>query len=96
MGGGRHQVAEKARLLAVGRHEHALMVGDVSGGREDADPRHDLPLALHEVEQPRLVERDEVAREVARRGALVGAERERVLAALHHVARPGKARPHRT
>src|SRR5690606_16525088 len=70
--------------------EDPLMEGYVAGSRDDGDPRHYLALPLHQIEAPRLVDRDEVVREVRGGGALVRVRGEFVLAALHDVAGVGE------
>src|SRR5690349_21472890 len=95
MGGGRDQVREKERSLAIGVDEQALMPGRVAGSVDGANAGDDLSLALDEIEFAGLEQRNEVVSEIASRRALVGVGREFVFAALHDVARLGKGRTHR-
>src|SRR2546426_1168715 len=86
MGGGRHQVRDKAHALAPTLDHDGLVVGDVPGRGNAADARQYVDLPLHRLEPDGL----EVVRGIARLGALVGAARERELPPLHHVSRPRK------
>src|SRR5213594_2351871 len=83
MGGGRHQVRDKARALAPTLDHDGLVIGDVPGRGNAADARQYVDLPLHRLEPDGL----EVVREIARLGALVGVARELELPPLHHVGR---------
>src|SRR3989454_382216 len=84
MGGGRHQVRDKAHALAPTLDHDGLVVGDVPGRGNAADARQYVDLPLHRLEPDGL----EVVRGIARLGALVGVARELELPPLHHVSRP--------
>src|SRR5881397_752260 len=81
MRAGRHQVREEAGALTAALHQHRLMVGDVTRGRQAANPGHHLGFAGYQVEGYPL----EIGRQIARRGALVPVTRKLELALLHHV-----------
>src|SRR5262245_65751854 len=93
---GRGEIGNVERLLAVRLDQKTLMVRRMSRCRNAPSARDDLPVALDEVDQPRLDQRDEVVREITRRRALIRVRRVLVLATLHHVAGVGERWPNRT
>src|SRR5690606_9633820 len=91
--GGRADVGEEARRLAVALHEHRLVVRRVAGRGDHAHALRHGGLAVHEAPQAGLRDRPVIVLEVARADALVAAPGEAQLLLLHHVARPRKRRP---
>src|SRR5437899_4395471 len=83
MGGGRHQVRDKAHALAPTLDHDGLVVADRAGRGEAPEARQHVDLPLHRLEPDGL----EVVREIARLRALVGVARELELPPLHHVGR---------
>src|SRR5439155_5087517 len=86
MGRGRHEIGDKARLLAAALDENRLVIRYMSGRRDRANAREDLLLTVDELEG----DTREVVREVAAGSPLVGVLGEVELALLHDVARLGE------
>src|SRR6476619_5746750 len=92
----RGEVGDVERLFAVRFDEKPLMVWGVAGRRNAANSGDDLLVAVDEIDEPRLDQRNEVVREVAGRGALVGVRGILVFATLHHIASLGEGPLNRT
>ena len=88
MGRGRHQVGQVARGFFLGLDQHRLVARRVPRRRQNADARHDLHFALHELEQAGRVYGIEIGERVTGLYAFVLQMSELPLLLLDHVAGP--------